>query len=129
MYVGSSLSSPNSAVQQTSQFSRSSCRRLLSQKCSPNCAASTSNFHTTHLFLVNAIKVAFCIIGQSELRLTESKLQATEEELNSLSLDRLRASANAYRELFSKVSVLTSYPWYTYTLLILNNHEGVVYGH
>ena len=43
------------------------------------------------------------ITWQSELRLTESKLQATEEELKSLSLDRLRASANAYRELFSKV--------------------------
>ena len=45
----------------------------------------------------------FANICQSELRLTETKLQATEEELKSLSLDRLRASANAYRELFSKV--------------------------
>lgn len=41
-------------------------------------------------------------ILQTELRLTESKLQATEEELNALSVDRLKKTANLYREKFSK---------------------------
>lgn len=39
---------------------------------------------------------------QSELRLTESKLAATEAELNALSMDRLRQAANEYRESFAK---------------------------
>ena len=39
---------------------------------------------------------------QNELRMSESKLIQTEEELNSLSIDRLRKAANIYREKFSK---------------------------
>jgi uncharacterized membrane protein YgcG len=39
---------------------------------------------------------------QSEMRMTEAKLAATEAELNALSLERLRQAANDYRELFSK---------------------------
>lgn len=65
--------------------------------------------------------MCFAIICQSELRLTESKLQATEEELKSLSLDRLRASANAYRELFSKV-----WGGRIYLSSFLLNHHRVV---
>jgi len=39
---------------------------------------------------------------QHELRLSEAKLAQVEEELNSLSIDRLRNAANIYREKFSK---------------------------
>lgn len=39
---------------------------------------------------------------QSELRHAESKLAATDSELKALSLDRLKQSANAYRERFAK---------------------------
>eukprot|EP00981_Chlorochromonas_danica_P005799 scaffold1190_cov187-Ochromonas_danica.AAC.31 len=41
-------------------------------------------------------------ILQTELRLTESKLQRVEEELQALSIDRLKESANLYREKFAK---------------------------
>ena len=39
---------------------------------------------------------------QNELRLTEQKLHVTEEELKSLSLDRLHSMANHFREKFAK---------------------------
>ena len=39
---------------------------------------------------------------QSELRHTESRLAATDAELNALSIERLKHSANLYREQFSK---------------------------
>ena len=39
---------------------------------------------------------------QSELRHAEDKLHNTEQELDALSIDRLRQSANVYRESFSK---------------------------
>jgi hypothetical protein len=41
-------------------------------------------------------------ILQKELHLAESKLAATEEELKSLSLEKLKQTANTYRERFSK---------------------------
>ena len=41
-------------------------------------------------------------ILQNELRHAESKLVATDNELKALSLDRLKQSANAYRERFAK---------------------------
>jgi hypothetical protein len=39
---------------------------------------------------------------QSELRVAEAKLQATEKELESLSVERLKHGANVYRERFAK---------------------------
>jgi hypothetical protein len=39
---------------------------------------------------------------QSELRVTLSKLATTEGEIKSLSIDRLKESANIYREKFAK---------------------------
>ena len=39
---------------------------------------------------------------QSELLHAKKKLEATDNELHALSIERLKQSANAYRELFAK---------------------------